>query len=171
MRSISMVLAIALAVPGLSFAQSAPGTDWPVPSGSRIRVLSPVLGDKMKTGTAVSVAGDTLLFRLPRQSTSQALRTGAITKMDLSTGTRAHKAKGAMIGFAAGAVAGAILAYTTYSRPSCQSQALGCIQLDLGRGGDTALGAGLGGVLGLLVGTIAGTRQTDTWVPVRMPGT
>ena len=170
MRSIQMVFAIAVAVPGLAIAQSAPGADWPVASGSRIRILSPVLGEKMQTATAVSASTDTLVFLLPRHSAGQALTTAAITKMDVSTGTRSHKAKGAMIGFAVGAAAGAILGYATYKRPRCQSQSFGCIQIDFGPGGDAAFAAGLGGVLGLLVGTIAGTHKTDTWVPVRMPG-
>ena len=170
MRYVSMVYAIALAVPALAPAQTPGNPEWPVQAGSRVRILSPVFGDKRQTVTVVSSTGDALVFRLSGQAASQRLSSGAISGMEISTGSRAHKAKGALIGLVAGAAVGGILGYATWQRPTCKDpQGFGCIALDFGRSGDAAFAGAAGGILGTIVGALIGTHQTDTWVPVTVP--
>ena len=171
MRYVSMFYAIALAVPAVVPAQTAGNPEWPVQAGSRVRILSPVFGDTRQTVTVVSSTGDALVFRLSGQAAPQTLSSGAISGMEISTGSRAHKAKGALIGFVAGAAVGGIIGYATWQRPTCKNpnNSFGCLSIDFGRGGDAALLGGFGGILGTIVGALIGTHSTDTWVPVTLP--
>jgi hypothetical protein len=171
MRYVSMFYAIALGVPALAPAQTPVNPEWPVQAGSRVRILSPVFGDERQTVTVVSSTGNALVYRQNAQAAPQTLSSTAITHMEISTGTRAHKAKGALIGLVAGAAIGGILGYATWQRPTCKNpnQLLGCLAIDFGRGGDAAFAGGLGGILGTIVGALIGTQQRDTWVPVTVP--
>lgn len=168
MRYVSMLYAIALGVPAFSFAQSPGGSEPQVQSGSRVRIVSPVFGEKSQTATVVSYSPESLVFRLDAGSAPQTLSTSTITRMDISTGTRAHKLKGALLGFATGAILGGVVAYATWQPPTCKnpSGGYGCIALDFGRGGDAAFAAGAVGVLGTIVGTLIGAQHRDTWAPV-----
>jgi hypothetical protein len=91
--------------------------------------------------------------------------------MDISAGTRAHKMKGTLIGFAAGAALGGIIGYATWQRPTCNNPngGFGCIAIDFGRSGDAAFIGGLGGIVGAITGLLVGTRQSEVWVPVTVP--
>jgi hypothetical protein len=168
MRYVSMLYAISLAVPTLSPAQTSSSPERIVQSGSRVRILSPVFGDQAQTGTVVSSSPESLVFRLNAESAPQTLSTSAITRMDVSIGTRAHKMKGALIGFATGALVGGIVSYATWQRPTCKDPngGFGCIAFDFGRSGDAAFAAGGVGILGTIVGALVGTQHRDAWAPV-----
>jgi hypothetical protein len=168
MRYVSMLYAISLGVPVFSSAQTMSSPGEMVQSGSRVRILSPVFGDKAQTVTVISSSPESLVFRLNAGSEPQTLKPSTITRMDVSTGTRAHKLKGALIGFATGALLGGIVGYATWQKPTCKdtSGGFGCIAFDFGRGGDAAFAAGGVGILGTIVGTLIGARKTDTWAPV-----
>jgi hypothetical protein len=85
-----------------------------------------------------------------------------ITRIDILRGTHSHKLTGALIGFAlvGGITAG--IAAATWKKPSG-------FAVDFGRGGDAALAGLLGGLAGGAVGLLVGARETDTWVPVKLP--
>ncbi len=131
---------------------------------SRVRILSPVLGDREQTGYVVSSTSDTLVFLPAKQSTSTAISTPNIIRIEVAHGTHTQKMNDALVGLLVGAGGGAIIGYATYKRPRpCDF----CI--DFGPGGQAAIAGGLGAILGTFVGVIAGSRQTDTWVPVAVP--
>jgi len=155
-------------VPVVSFAQIPGSSERQVQAGSRVRILSPVFGDKTQTGTVVSSSPESLVFRLSAESPPQTLSTSTITRMDVSIGTRAHKMKGALIGFATGALVGGVVTYATWQRPTCKDPngGFGCIAFDFGRSGDAAFAAGGIGILGTIVGALIGTQHRDTWAPV-----
>lgn len=173
MRYVSMLYAISLGVPVFSVAQTPGNPEAMVQSGSRVRILSPVFGDKTQTATVISTSPESLVFRLNAGSAPQTLGTSTITRMDVSTGTRAHKLKGALIGLATGALLGGAVAYATWQRPTCKDPngGFGCIAIDFGRGGDAAFAAGGVGILGTFAGMLIGARHTDTWAPVIVPQT
>lgn len=168
MRLFRIICLVAFVAPGLSSAQTEAIREWPIAVGARVRVVSPVLGSKRQTGSVVVATPDTLVFRSAKASTSTAIGTPSIVKLEVAQGTHANKRKGALIGFGVGAVAGAIIGYATHDS-GCKDANNACFAIDFGPDGDAAFGAGLFGIVGLVLGTIAGAHQTDTWVPVAVP--
>jgi len=159
----SCVIVVGL-VPGLAAAQNAPAAEWPLDSGSKVRILSAVLGDRFQSGTLISTRADTLLFRPAGGLTPFTITTPNIVKLEVARGHHQKKAKGALIGLLVGAAGGAASAAASY-RP-CNDF---CI-LDFGRGGTAAIGGALGGISGALIGTLVGALVgADTWVPVAVP--
>jgi hypothetical protein len=170
MGLIRILCSAALVAPTLSAAQSPPIPDWPVEAGSRVRISSPVLGRRIQTGSVLSATSDTLVFLAAKQSVSTAIGTPKILGMDVARGTHTTKLRGALSGLLVGAGSGALLGAVTYKRPKCDAPSgEWCIDL-FGQGGSTALGATLGGVLGTFTGLAIGSRPTENWVPVAVPG-
>ena len=168
MRLISMMCIAALAVPAMVAAQAPdPAPVWPLTPGVRVRVFSPELGWRPKTGNVVLATSDSLVFLPSKQPASTAIGTPKISRIEVAQGKRTHKLQGAVLGFLAGAGAGAILASVTYKPPKCAPDAW-CMDL-WGQGGQTAGGGILGGLLGTVVGMIVGSHETDNWVPVAVP--
>src|SRR4051812_29593650 len=161
MRITPMLFAIALAAPLAVPAQEAVKSNWPVASGSRVRILSPVLGDQKTTGTLVSGNRESILFQARSLETPQPLGVSAITQMDVLQGTHSHKLKGAGLGFLIGGLGTAAIAAATWKKPK---ECFMC--MDFGRGGDAAFAGAFGGAIGAVVGLLVGSHQTETWMPV-----
>jgi len=168
MRLIRILCSAALVAPTLSAAQSPLIPTWPVTAGSRVRISSPVLGDKLQVGSVLSATSDTLVFLAAKQSTSTAIGTPNIVGMDVARGTHTSKMKGSLMGFLLGAGSGAALGAATYKRPKCDPD-VWCLDM-FGQGGQAAVGAILGAVSGTMLGLIIGSRPTENWVPVAVPG-
>ena len=166
MRFIRIFCSAALIAPSLSAAQAPLIPAWPVSAGSRVRIYSPVLGDRYQTGSVVSATSDTLVFLPSTRATSTSIGTPNIVKMDVSRGTHTHKGKGALIGFLMGTGVGAAVGAATHKAPSCGPD---CTFDIFGRQGDALVGGLLGGLLGTVGGLMIGSRHTDTWVPVAVP--
>ena len=145
-----------------SGAQEAPIADWPLAAGSRVRILSPVLGDKQKIGNVISATWDTLVFVPVKQSASTAIATPNIVRIEVAKGRHTQTAKGAVLGLLIFGGAGALTA--NVSHRDCHN----CLW-EPGRRFDTVTGGVVCGLLGALVGAAVGGRQTDTWVPVAVP--
>jgi hypothetical protein len=168
MRFIPMMFAAVLVVPVMSTAQTPDAVpDWPLTPGLRVRVLSPALGWRPKTGNVVSATSDTLVFLPAKQSASTAISTPKISRIEVAQGKRTHKLQGALLGLFVGAGVGAIWASASYKPPKCAPD-VWCIDI-LGQGGETAGGGVLGGLLGMITGIIVGNHETDNWVPVAVP--
>ena len=161
MRFIRILCSAALVAPTFAAAQAGPIPEWPITPGSRVRILSPILGDQKQTGWVVSTTSDTLVFLPAKQSTSTAIGTLNIVAIDVAHGTHTQKLQDALVGLLVGAGGGAILGYATYKRPKPCDYCL-----VFGRGFATAIAGGVGGILGTFVGVLFGSRQGDTWVPV-----
>jgi hypothetical protein len=165
MRFNLIMITAALVTPAAAGAQANLSIGWPVAVGSRVRIVSPVLGDQRQTGTVASSSADTLLFHPAKDASSIALATPNIVRMEVASGTHTRKLKGALIGLLTGAGAGAAIGAASYKKPKpCYL----CF-LEDSRGFDAALGGTLLGIVGAAVGTLIGARQTDTWVPVAIP--
>lgn len=162
MRFILTLCAAAVMAPTLLAGQADSVPDWPIAPGSRVRIVSPVLGKRFATGSVVSATADTLLFRSASESPSTAIPTPNITRIDIARGTHTNKARGGLAGFLVGAFAGAGIAAAA-TPPPCTN----CLDFSQGA---AALGGGLaGGVIGALVGVAIGKRPADTWVPAALP--
>ncbi len=159
MRTLLILVALCLVPAGIAIAQSA-SAQWPLDSGSRVRIHSPVFSDNPQQGTVMATQGDTLMFRPWRGTASITVGLRDITRLDVFQGTHSRKGKGALIGFlVAGGIAAGVTAATWKKTAN----------FDFGRGGDAALVGVPVGLLGAVVGMLIGARETDTWVPVRLP--
>jgi hypothetical protein len=167
MRLNAMILGVVLLAPAAARSQATPSSQWPVAAGSRVRIQSPLLGERAQTGDVVAAAGDTLVFRQAKSAAPVAIATPNIVKMDISSGTHSRKAKGALLGFLIGAASGAAIAAAAYKKP----EPCGFCILPDSRAFDATLGGALLGIVGTGVGIIIGARQTDIWVPVAVPRT
>lgn len=164
LRFILILCAVALLTPARAAAQPGPIPEWPIAPGSRVRILSPVLGDKAKTGTVVSSTSDTIFFRPAKQATATALGTPSIVKIEVARGKHTHTKQGVLIGLTLGALGGAVLASATYKN-NCPTSCL----VIMGKGSTAVIGGLLGGFVGTFVGGMLGSRPIDTWVSVSVP--
>lgn len=165
MRINRLMVAVALIGPGTAGAQMLPSARWPVAASARVRITSPMLGGERQTGTVVSATTDTLFFRPANLSSSVAVATPDIVKMEIATGTHTRKAKGAGVGFLIGVGVGALVGAATWKKPApCDF-----FCLPDSRSFDAFLGGSLGGLVGAVAGALIGAPATDTWVPVAIP--
>lgn len=167
MRLVSTLCAVVLMTPMVGVSQvSQPGIIQ-VDTGSRVRIAAPVFGPKKQVGTVVSLTRDTLVLRQGASTAFQSVATSDITALEVSNGKHSQKAKGALWGLLIGAGSGAILGYTLYKEPKCQTDGFGCFMI-IGpdsKGSNAAYSAVAGGIFGLLTGTLFGMQATETWVP------
>jgi hypothetical protein len=163
MGFVRILCIVAVVAPFQSGAQAAPIPDWPIASGSRVRILSPVLGDRQQIGNVVSATWDTLVFLPVKQSTSTAIGTPNIVRIEVAKGKHTQMAKGAVMGLLIFGGAFAFMANATYK--DCHPN---CLWVTTRRSETLAAGV-LGGLLGAFAGAAVGGRQTDTWVPVAVP--
>ena len=155
------LLPILFLIPAIASAQWP--ASWPLDSGSKVRILSPVVGDQFQIGTLISTRADTVLFRPAGNLTPFTVTTSHIVKLDVARGSHQQKAKGALIGLLAGAAGGALFGIAAYPNPCTDF----CF---LNRGETAAIMGGLGGVAGALIGAlVGGFVLADTWVPVAVP--
>lgn len=141
-RSTFLPLLLVLSAP--LQAQTGPGL------GSTVRIRSPELRSGHTSGVLQRVTVDSLVV------SEKAISRSSIARIDLSTGRKSHLLVGMVIGFVSGAAVGALV---------CQTAVCGN---DPGSDSDvnkvfTAVGAGAGGVLGLGVGALIGSRKTEQW--------
>ena len=162
LRSLHIFLTLWL-VPMATVTAQSRSTQWPLDSGSRVRIQGPIFSDKAREGTVLRTDGDTLRFRPWRDTvSSSAVGLHDITRLDVHQGTHSRKLKGALIGFAlVGGITAAIKAATWKQPPG--------LGLDFGRGGDAAFDGFFAGIAGGVVGLLVGASETDTWVPVKLP--
>lgn len=159
MRTVHILVALCLAPMGLAIAQSG-RTQWPLDSGSRVRIQSPIFGGRTQEGTVVSTRADTLNFRPEFTPVSTAVGLHDITGIDVLQGTHSRKGKGALLGFALGAGIAAGVSAMSWKKTS---------GFDFGRAGDAAFYAVPGGLVGAVVGMLVGAQKTENWVQVRLP--
>jgi hypothetical protein len=159
MRTVHILVALCLAPMGVAIAQSG-SAQWPLDSGSRVRIQSPIFSDKTQQGTVVSTRADTLNFRTGFSPVSTAVGLRDITGIDVLQGTHSHKGKGAILGFALGAGIAAGVSAMSWQKTS---------GFDFGRAGDAAFYAVPGGLVGAVVGMLVGAQKTETWVHVNLP--
>lgn len=159
MRTVHILVALGLVPMGVAMAQSV-SAQWPLDSGSRVRIQSPIFSDKTQHGTVLSTRADTLHFLTEGVTANSAVVLHDITSIDVLQGTHSRKRKGALLGFALGAGIAAGVQAATWKKTN---------GFDFGRGGDAAFMALPGGVVGAVVGMLVGAQKTDSWVPVRLP--
>jgi hypothetical protein len=124
--------------------------------GNRVRVTAPKISGTRIVGTYDHMDADTLVVQVGGRTRS--FPRTAVTRLDVSTGQKGNAGTGALYGALFGAGIGALALGTS------------AVCADEGIGGTCALvGAGGGGVAGLLIGALLGSAsKSDRWqaVPV-----
>ena len=166
MRLIRIVVSLALVAPALPAQSAIPA--WPVESGARVRVLSPVLGDDKRVGVTGIASRDSLSFRGEKAPAYTSISATDIRQLDVSQGTHTRRLNGGLIGFLVGAAAGAGIGAATYKKQDCTNFGCAFAPLDT-RAFDAFVGGVAGAVLGTVAGVVIGGRKVDTWVPVAVP--
>lgn len=129
--------------------------------GARVRITSPSLVPSVETGRLLAVRSDTLVLQADRSTTPMALPFPSVTKVELSHGTHRSTVAGMLLGILAGGATGAAVG------AAMPTDGKG---INFGHGGDAALmalpGALLGGTIGALLGT---AHQSERWESVSPP--
>jgi hypothetical protein len=165
-----LLATVVVAAPPALHAQDATIRVWPVAIGSRVRVVTPAFGTQ--EGIAVSVTGDSLIFRAADDSEYQPIPVAQITKLDMSTGTYSRKGTFAGVGFLIGATVGAVAGAASYPKPTCDTRLQTCFNNLVGPGSrksSAILGGALLGLVGAALGAFVGAQPTDTWASVALP--
>ncbi len=142
-------------------AQGAPGAGDP-PPGTRVRVTR--VPDDRFTGTLEPRRGDTIVVRM--RDSLRLVPLAAVSRFEVSTGTRRHTGRGALQGLIAGASVGALLG--SLDKNECQPGEQFCIYS--GRGVSAAFGGVLGGLAGTIAGAVIGSRAREEWRPIVVTG-
>ena len=159
-------IALAMFVPVFGGAQSAPSSESRLPSGTKIRFE---MRDGVRhEGRVVALSRDTLRA-IRTGATETAFRVSDIQKLDAMTGRHRKVLRSMLIGTGAGVVVGAVLGAATHE-PCESTEPLGCLLAPETRAQSAGLVALGGGILGFLVGGVAGMIPRDRWERVRLDG-
>ena len=129
--------------------------------GSRIRITQLEAGkSRRRSGTVVTAAADTVVLRPDGLGVTATVSLARISGLEVSRGRKRHIAVGVGVGFLAGVGTGALVGALACKNHGCLngSDELGALVV--------ALGAGIGGVVGMLVGGGIGAHRTDMWEAV-----
>jgi len=146
-----------LVLPTVAWSQDHPA----IVPGSRIRITQLEAGKSRRhSGTVVTAAADTVVLRLDGLGATATYSLARISGLELSRERKGHVAVGVGVGFLAGAGTGALVGALACKDHGCLngSDEMGALVV--------ALGAGIGGVVGMLVGGVIGAHKTDTWEAV-----
>ena len=133
--------------------------------GSRIRITELEAGkSRRRSGTVVTAAADTVVLRLDGLGATATFSLARMSGLEVSRGRKGHIAVGVGVGFLAGAGTGALVGALACKDDGCLngSDEMGALVV--------ALGAGIGGVAGMLVGGGIGAHRTDMWETVPSSG-
>jgi hypothetical protein len=157
MRRTALLLPLLSALAPL--AHLAAQDTLPLTPGARVRVSAPdLIGRRAVTASVVALRRDTLVLRpVDSGAATWAVPLGRLERLEVSRGRRS-RATGAVIGFFAGALAGAV--YGAAGHP-------GLAHTDIPEEGEAAIYAGVAGLLGAGVGAALGGER---WARVRLPG-
>lgn len=175
-RSLFPVLAVAMAALLHPCPASAQDGEAPVLApGSRVRITAPSLGLDRSVAVLRETRSGAFLVELPDQEGLRRVEYSGLEALDVSTGRKSRKRRGAMIGTLVGVAAGGIWALGAEDDPPCPAShpveafasALFCEPFRLSAGDKAAArllgGAGLGALTGLIIGHFV---KSDVWTPV-----
>jgi hypothetical protein len=130
-----------------------------VQTGSRVRVVASSLPGGVGVGHVIAVSGDSLIVDRDRSGGVARLARGDVSSIQVSAGRHRHTGRGALLGVLIGAGSGAVVGAVTWA--PCTGF---CLLEPQTRAANAALGAGVFGTMGALVGTVAGALSvSDQW--------
>jgi hypothetical protein len=157
MRVVASVLSLSVLVPLVSLSAQVHPTVEP---GARVRVTAPDQSMEELIGTFLTLSDGSMQFASVSGDEPRTISLSSITRLDVSRGRKSHPWRGAGVGFLAGALAGAIIGSGSGA------------DWDLPAEHAALLGAGFLGLVGTVVGAVAGLSiKTERWeeVPLDQP--
>jgi hypothetical protein len=143
-----------------SFSQS-------IELGSRVRVVASSLPGGVGVGKVIATDGDSLILERERSRGVARLARSDVSSIQVSGGHHRNAGRGAILGLLIGAGGGAVIGAMTWT--PCTGF---CILEPDTRSASAALGAGVLGTLGALLGTVAGALNvSDEWHSVALSPT
>ena len=167
MRRLWTLAIYALVAGHTTAAQTATHVNWPIDSGAKVRVRASTLGPSFRRGTLASTTADSVIIQ-PERAGKFSVGLDQITSLQVLRESHTAKAQYTMFGLLIGAAAGAVLGAATYSPSKCNGSESFCIEV-FDRGSTAALGAVTLGLVGGLVGLMAGASPKETWETVPIP--
>jgi len=158
MPGIRSTLLVASLLIGLTTTGQAQAATTTLAPGTRVRVHQ---GVESLTGTLVSLDSAALVIATGKDTVTAPR--ASITALEVSTGTKSHAGKGALIGLGAGLVTGVVVGIAASGSDNGDF-------FDFSAG-EWAVGVGLtGAAIGAGVGAIVGAGiHSDRWTPVVLP--
>lgn len=164
MRSLGLAALLTMFA-NIAVGQTTAVAEWPLDSGSKVRVLAATLGPHFRSGTLVSTSEESILIATGKNG-DLTVPTDKITMIAVARGTHTSKAKYMFAGLVLGGLAGALVGAASYSPTKCTT---GEWCFDMGQEFSVAAGAILFGGAGAVVGLIAGASPKDNWISVPLP--
>ena len=138
-----------------------------IQAGSRVRVVASSLPGGVGVGNVIAIDGDSLIVVRDRDRGVARLARGDVSSIEVSAGHHRRAGRGALVGLLIGVGGGATLGAMTWK--PCTGF---CFLEPDTRSAAAALGAGVFGTLGALVGTVAGALTvSDEWQSVTVSPT
>lgn len=161
MRQLLILITIAGAMLVVHTPQTAAQGVARLEPGSRVRLITPRLEASQQTVTVVSASSDSIQFRSASYPVTRSLPLSEITAVEVRSYGERPFLRNMFIGGAAGGTLGAVAAYASYKE--CKD----CWFYPQSRGRDTAGGALLGGLAGVVGGLIvAGVQRGERWTRI-----
>ena len=152
MRSFNLAMLGIVALSSLALGQA-------LEPGARVGLESRTLGADTRTGVIISSSADSLIVQPDRSRTVARLARTDVSSVEVSVGHHRNAGRGAIVGLLVGVVGGAAIGAMTWE--PCNGF---CFLEPDTRASSAALGAGVFGILGTVLGTIAGALDvTDEW--------
>lgn len=142
-------------------------TSQTIQPGSRVRVVALSLPGVVEVGKVIATDPDSLIVERERSRGVARLARTDVSSVEVSAGHHRNAGRGAILGLLIGAGGGAVLGAMTWE--PCTGF---CFLEPDTRSASAALGAGVFGTLGALIGTVAGALNvSDEWQSVTVSPT
>lgn len=165
MRQLLVLITIAGAMLATDTTRTAAQEIRGLAPGARVRLITPRLEASQQTVTVVSSSSDSIQFRSASYPVTRSLPLSDIAAVEVRSYGERPFLRNMFIGAAAGGTLGAVLAYAAYEE--CED----CWFYPQSRGRDTAGGALLGGLVGVVGGLIvAGVQRGERWTRIPLNG-
>jgi len=153
--SAASLLLAAAAMPGAAQLQTG------LTPGARVRLITPRLEASQQTVTVVSSSSDSVHFRSQSHPVTRSLPLSQINAVEVRSYGERPFLRNMFIGGAVGGTLGAVLAFASYEK--CED----CWIYVTSRGRDTAGGALLGGLAGVIGGlAVAAVQRGEIWTRI-----
>lgn len=161
MRQIALCIATAASLMSVTSTPTRAQENTVLAPGARLRLITPRLDVSQQSVTVISASSDSVAFRSDSYPDTRTIALSDISAVEVRTFGQRPFLRNMFVGGAVGVTLGAILAYSSYEK--CED----CWIYVTSRGRDTAGGALLGGLAGVVGGlALAAVQRGERWTRI-----